>query len=586
MYTSHPPANRLKAVAPLKLWNARATVLNVSKAQLINMRDVVYALFDYVVELDPDLILFFATGSLPYVFPLMNRLSDMKRDRFIEGSVFHMFPGLSWGGSINGLRSEEFFVQEMPPILQQATSEGCGTKILSIDTTNSGKAVNKTLKAVRTACKHADRDAVVHVIGIVHGRKATLHREGQIAIEYGNGRVAHLSHPKECILPERVKSREVMELRWKDAKDRSKFYLSYWALDDVFTEDVAALVGATSLHGNLTVNAESSAGHLRITFDNGMTTTFASTGTVGRQLSQLLSRGIEDPIWRQYDELSALSPDSVGLHANFQDVQDEVLQSFEIDEDPDALEDILSKKTLLTAAEIHALTEERQFDRLTIAKVRAARSKGIPKTLVEEASNLYFAAAEQLKYDCCHESGHAVSHYLNGDTLLSICVHDRASRASGALEGERGIVLYRYSPRECVCGGYVRDGATEDESETKFTHGCPECERYLTNVLAAFFAGGVATERLMPSSHSEIDLAFDEQAASQIVENRVLPAKQAKITSEARRIAAETVGEQSELILALRDALVDNRGFLDGADASELLARLRLPRERKPDSGE
>jgi hypothetical protein len=155
LYTAHPSVNRLRSVGPIGLWKARLNVLALDYKEVLSIRDAIWALVDHVTRSKPDFIPFFATGSIPYVFPLMQNLSDIQQEELLDGSRFHMFPGLLWGGRIDHMNSEEFFIHEAEPILHALASKREPIKILSIDTTNTGNAVNKAIKAVvAVSCPH------------------------------------------------------------------------------------------------------------------------------------------------------------------------------------------------------------------------------------------------------------------------------------------------------------------------------------------------------------------------------------------------------------------------------------------------
>lgn len=126
-------------------------VLPISLSDIRAMRDVVDRLVTLIIEWNPDLVLFFATGSLPYVLPAINLLGLTKWEELLDRSVFHMFPGLAWSGKIDGQSSEEFFIREVLFLLQQQRSRSNAVKILCVDTTNTGNAVNKALNAMHVS---------------------------------------------------------------------------------------------------------------------------------------------------------------------------------------------------------------------------------------------------------------------------------------------------------------------------------------------------------------------------------------------------------------------------------------------------
>jgi len=378
------------------------------------------------------------------------------------------------------------------------------------------------------------------------------------------------------MFPTVVKTYSFSELHWIPKSNSSRFFVSYWVLDQLFTEDKAALVGATSIHEQLVVGTDSSAGRLLITFDNGMRIPLASVGTVGRQLSSLLKLREDHRVWRQFEEQARISSEDVNHEANCEDLRDELLQSFEIDEDPGAIVAIAEKKAgLLTAAEIRALAEARQFDAQSRAMVEVASAKASLDSLVRDAAQFYHQALEQFSYGCCHEAGHAVARYLNGDTLLSIWVDYPEDIDFGPQIGERGALVFRHRQYQCECAGFVRDGSEGNESDVKFTSGCEGCENYLTRCLAAIFAGNSATRLLSPHNHQDLDSGFDDEAADAILKNAIMPAHREMVEQNARRLASEMVYAHSALVTLVRDALFSAYGFLEGETVAELLSGRR-----------
>jgi hypothetical protein len=575
LYQSHPAENILQSVIPANLWNARINVLPIPYSDLKSIRSVIRRLVKFINGSEPDLVLFFATGSLPYVLPAINMLGVTQGEVLLERTVFHMFPGLAWSGRIDGHSSEDFFISEVLLLLQQIHSSSKIPKILCVDTTNTGNAVNKVLKAMRGVCNRFPRELEVNVIGIVNGADAIATANDQISIEYGEASIAHVIRPGEIVLPDRVRTYDFSELHWIPERNSSRFFLSYWVLDRLLTEDKAALVGATSIHERLAVGPDSSAGRLLITFDNGTSMHVASMGTVGKQLSGLLILKEDSPLWGQFDEHSRIPPADRSPDGDLEDLRTEALQSFEIDEDVSALAGIMAKKVgLLTAAEIWALAEARYFDARTRSMVRAAQGKAEPRSLVHEAGQIYFQVLGQFCYDCCHEAGHATARYLNGDTLLSISVFYPEDLSSKPHLVERGCVLFRHQQWQCGCGGLVRDGVQENESYFKFTPGCLSCESYVTRLLAGTFAGGSATRLLEPQNHQDRDSEFDYNTANTVVINAVEASHRDTVMQDAQRVAFEMVNQHSEVIIRLKDALVSAYGFLDGERATELLSGL------------
>lgn len=204
LYQSHPAENILQSVIPVNLWNARINVLPIPYSDLKSIRSVIRRLVKFINGSEPDLVLFFATGSLPYVLPAINILALNQGEVLLERTVFHMFPGLAWRGRIDGHSSEDFFISEVLLLLQQIHASSKIPKILCVDTTNTGNAVNKVLKAMRGVCNRFLQELEVNMIGIVNGVDAIATANDQISIEYGEASIAYVIRPGGIVLPDRV----------------------------------------------------------------------------------------------------------------------------------------------------------------------------------------------------------------------------------------------------------------------------------------------------------------------------------------------------------------------------------------------
>jgi hypothetical protein len=79
---------------------------------LLEMRRVIEQIAGDLEAAQPDLIPFFATGGIPFMFPAMYALADRQAFSLLDGLHFHMFPGLSWDGKLDGVDLETFFARE------------------------------------------------------------------------------------------------------------------------------------------------------------------------------------------------------------------------------------------------------------------------------------------------------------------------------------------------------------------------------------------------------------------------------------------------------------------------------------------
>jgi hypothetical protein len=573
MYTPHPELNRLRVAAPIGVWNARKNVQAIEFSDLVGMRDTVDALADEVIAFNPNFVPFFATGSIPYVFPLMWRLRDRHQEGLLDGTTFHMFPGLSWDGKIGTMTSAELFLEEAVPILRGLAASSGRVAILLMDTTNVGNAVNKATKSIVDACVRAGTAAELRIIGIVNQSANGSNKIGT-RVKLSTGEHAYVRSPSGYELPEEVSNREFIKLVPPLGTDQVRTELAYWVLKNVFTEDIAELVEAFSIEDTLQVNADASAGRIRVTFPNGASTLVASGESVGLQLSHLISKGPEDRMWQILQQRDALPPEQGSDFDDLDRLYDQVLQTFEIDEDPNAINAILKKKSLWTAAEIRALMEEKHFGAETVAKVNRSRSSRLSDRDLEEAVAMYMTSARSMQRDSCHESGHAVARYLNGDTLISIDVHRDGLTEDDRVPGERGNVIFRRKEIQCQCGGYVRSSTRNHDSDVSFNRGCPDCEEHIAQELTAIYAGGAATSKLMPDDHVPQDSSFDEESAKELLNRAVQLSRQSAVGVKARRGAVALIETNRHAVIQLRDLLVDHHGSLDGVKARELLDRL------------
>jgi hypothetical protein len=83
----------------------------------------------------------------------------------------------------------------------------------------------------------------------------------------------------------------------------------------------------------------------------------------------------------------------------------------------------------------------------------------------------------------------------------------------------------------------------------------------------------------MPETHIPLDASFDEQSAKALLAKAVRSDRQSHIIVEGQRRAKALIKENERAVVTLRDSLIDNRGFLDAADVTELLDRLLTERQ-------
>lgn len=181
------------------------------------------------------------------------------------------------------------------------------------------------------------------------------------------------------------------------------------------------------------------------------------------------------------------------------------------------------------------------------------------------------AMLESKRYECCHESGHAVARIIIGDTLLGMRVDANAGNAPGA----RGSTDSRAGEHECSCGGYIRNRNADEldtQSSVSLNPNCPECLERLKNRLAAIFAGSLATEYLFPSEHRSYDAQFDQSSIDlEFSYFPISPAGRFTIEKASKVRARALVCQERAAILALTEALVVADGKLSGEDATKVV---------------
>ena len=189
------------------------------------------------------------------------------------------------------------------------------------------------------------------------------------------------------------------------------------------------------------------------------------------------------------------------------------------------------------------------------------------------------AKDEKTYSDCCHEAGHALLRYLRGDTLLRLIIDPSFSGGEVQLGlGVRGTCDSRAKERICVCGGYVRNEASSlpygTRSQISLDPTCSDCTDNVVTHLASIYAGSRATKLLTPVEHDERDAQFDDKVIEEFFRDLACLAPQRiSLKNRAKRLAINTILRESQAIHALAEALQGNAGTLDGASATDILAK-------------
>jgi hypothetical protein len=298
-YTPHPETNRYPSLMPAHIADAPDRTHEIRFEHLAEMHDVLTEIEKHVAWLKPRCVLFFATGGYPIVLPLLHRLSRRGHHDLLDGRVFHMFPGLSWEGSIGDHRPELYLAAELEPILSAPSPHG-GNAIVAIDTTNSGNAVNLAVKAIHAACGQAGLiDPEIYVLGIVNGDKAEKKESAErirLRPDADPSRGVYILAPSDFAPKGDVVSGRLTEFRSKSG-EQPAIRIAYWLVDKIFTEDVIDLIGAAAIRDKLSVKGEGGAGRLVIRHSDEVATRETGYGAIARRLMSLLEARRDSGAW-------------------------------------------------------------------------------------------------------------------------------------------------------------------------------------------------------------------------------------------------------------------------------------------------
>lgn len=402
MYRPHPEENRLRVLMPTSLVEAVRHPQQVTFAEVAEMRAAVRELADLTVSECPHFVLFFATGSIPYVIPLLHVLSDRGERRLTDGTRFHLFPGLSWGGRIDGRSSIEFFAAEFVPLLGGALDGEGGVRILSIDTTNTGNAVNRIVAAFEAACEGvpaATPERVeLTVVGVVNGRRAGEPGGSKTEVVEASA-PAFVLTPKGYTPDDTLRNRVATRFRRDRKGERFTLRIAYWIASNIPSEDEVELIGAKGLHRTLAVEPDGTAGRIVVAFDNGMTTESTGLGSLGRRFLSLLSAKEPSFVWTKLCDANALAPPTEEERADYEEGKFWTrggLRQFELDRsDPDDAVRSLLGQDDLESVEIDWLARRVPVPKEAITLVRASALKD-PITRGPEAIRFFRSALPEL----------------------------------------------------------------------------------------------------------------------------------------------------------------------------------------------
>jgi hypothetical protein len=382
MYTPHPDSNRLTAALPRNLVDATKHQFQLNFEVLSQMRSLISELADVAGEYRPDFVPFFATGGIPFVFPMMHILERRNQHEFVDGNHFHMFPGLTWRGRIDNLSSSEFFIREFGMILRATRNLGRPIRVLVIDTTNSGNAINVAVRALEGASQAAavspQHPLEIQVFGIVDASHAANRnpRGGTVAFETPVG-IRHLTLPSEWIAHDVIRDGQPLPMRRVDELPGLSLILRYRFIEEIPTEDRAELLGAHARQGILGVETDRNAGRIVIAYSNGIRQTQTGYNSPGHRLLSLLYSDQNSMPWQLMKKCHALPPLTPEEEARCEEANfysEGGLRFVELNgmDVAEAVEGLRQMNRLLNSAEIYWLSRLRPLPLDLLPKVKAS----------------------------------------------------------------------------------------------------------------------------------------------------------------------------------------------------------------------
>lgn len=315
MYTAHPSQNEIALAIPKNLFAAAQNVHEIRFGTLVELRNVVRDLTHLVHLESPDLVPFFATGGIPYMVPIMRRLSEqMRRYDLTDGVHFHLFSGLAWGGEAGSQKSVDLFTTEFGRLLREIAVTHPRAKIIAIDTTNTGGAINKLIDAMSRAVAVSElkpSQIDFRLVGIVNGAhdECNIRKAGKVEVVLGDGTGRFLTPPGGFEVPARFGDRQWLDLSARHPNESLRnVHLSYWVVRELPTEDKAKLLGYLASHETLGMRADSDAGRLAVTYANGRVTEMTGGNTPGHHLISVLVNDENSMFWTTAQATEQLPP--------------------------------------------------------------------------------------------------------------------------------------------------------------------------------------------------------------------------------------------------------------------------------------
>ncbi len=204
-----------------------------------------------------------------------------------------------------------------------------------------------------------------YIVGIVNGAhvQCNLNKLRKVEVALDDGVSRFLTPPDGFDVPEHFNDRQWLHPCARDhAAPLKNTRLSYWVLRDLPTEDKAKLLGYLASHVTLSIDADSDAGRLIVTYRNGRQMQITGGNTPGHQLISLLVNEDDKHIWdtgNTTEHLSAIEQDDPEFRKASDFAHESFRRLFELDTVDDAkLAAYLSQnKDLIDGASVHRLSQ-------------------------------------------------------------------------------------------------------------------------------------------------------------------------------------------------------------------------------------
>ena len=240
MYSPHPPDNRIRAFAPQSLVDATQNEFTIRFSEFIEMRRTIEKLADEIVGFRPNLIPFFATGGIPFAIPTMTVLYDRKSRDLVDGKHFHMFPGLSWNGKLDGVDSETYFAREFGELIRGRSDSDNGMRIWTVDATFTGNAIRKLIKALHRTFSELHvkpAGAFVSVIAVIDASRASKEPKDDALLLDTQFGPLYLARSGEFSPVGDLHDRQPIRFVRNDGDDLFDLNITYWAVGAIPTRE-------------------------------------------------------------------------------------------------------------------------------------------------------------------------------------------------------------------------------------------------------------------------------------------------------------------------------------------------------------